>query len=394
MTYSINGLLFFLLIAASFNHAKAIQIKSPKNTPSGVITLVEGETIFANGAMQSKVRVVLNDKTLDISNYNINLKEYATGTDLGSLGWTVSTTDNGFDHSFNAISSYSNQNLLLSDEVLQNYKNLFISTSNENSRIIICFEIEDKEKTTLFSSCHDHGIDRGTVEIYASRPYRFSSADFEETSKMKIFHVGKETENQASKTTPFATFQNELIGYSYGLKAGSAVPREFRFTFINPESTEKYTLIKENFDADRRKAYIRTAGFSDISYLERYLFMPPKNSFSIEDSLKFSVYNISAQKKGTYTVFPTGDEQIIHILEVQYFNHSFMLDDMHCYDPDIAKPDINYVCYKTTSSSTSYFTYPKDNTTWDKMYNQYSVDVKLQDNFGTIHNIKLESYQE
>ncbi len=211
---------------------------------------------------------------------------------------------------------------------------------------------------------------------------------------MKIFHVGKETENQASKTTPFATFQNELIGYSYGLKAGSTVPREFIFTFINPESTEKYKLIKEDFDADRRKAYIRTAGFSNISYLERYLFMPQKNSFSIEDSLKFSVYNISAQKKGTYTVFPTGDEQIIHILEVQYFNLSFMLDDMHCYDPAPANPETKYTCYKTTSSSTNYFTFNKDESTWDKMYNQYGVDIKLQDNFGTIHSIKLESYQE
>ncbi len=393
MTHSINSLLFFLFIAAPFSDAKATQIKSTNNIPSGIITLVEGETIFANGAMQAKVRVVLNDKNLDISNYDIKLKEYATGTDLSSLGWTVNTTDLGFDHSFNAVSSYKDQSSKLSDNALKNYADLFISTTNENARIIICFEIDNKEKTTLFSSCHDHGIDRGTVEIYAARPYRFSIADFEETPKVKIFHVG--TNKQKSTLNPITSFKNELIGFSYGLKAKPSVPREFRFTFINPEKNDKYKLITKDFDADRRNAYIRTAGFGDISYLERYLFMPQKKGVPlIQNSLNFSVYNISAQKKGTYAVFPTAEEHIIHMLEVHYFNHSFMLEDMHCYDPDPAKPETKYTCYKTDSSETSYFTLNKDESTWDQMYNQYGVEVKLQDNFGTTHSIKLESYQE
>lgn len=394
MNIFINGFLFLLLTTAFFTYAKPNKIKSATENPSGIITVVEGKTIFSNGVMQAKIRVILNNKELDIADYNIKLKEYGTGVDLAYLNWQVSPKDNGFDHSFGAVSSTYNQSHSASNKVLKNYADLFISTVNENANIVICFEIKNKNNSLLFSSCHDHGIDRGSVEIYAKRPFRFSSFDFEETPKIKIFHVGYEIKPEISKAQPLPTFKNELIGYSFGLKARANVPREFKFNLKHQEPSKKYSLILNDFDADRRKAYIKTSAYGDTSYIERYLFIPPKKSTrAIENTLNFSVYNITAQKKGIYTVFPTGDEQIIHILEVHYFNRSFMLKNMHCYDPDIKNPSIKYKCYKTTSDSTSYFEYDKDHSTWSQMYNQYSVDIQLEDNFGTIHNIKLEAYQ-
>ncbi len=51
---------------------------------------------------------------------------------------------------------------------------------------------------------------------------------------------------------------------------------------------------------------------------------------------------------------------------------------------------IDYKCYETTSFFTRL---PKNHDTWDKMHNQYSVTIRLQDNFGTTHPIKLKAFQ-
>lgn len=352
------------------------------NPLSAIISLHEGDVIFGNGKMQSKVSVKLMNHSIQLDDYHITLKEYGTENDLAAMGWKVSEIDNGFDHSYKPLSDRTQKMIRTNEDA---YKVFYISTENVNSNIHICFTLtEKKSKKVAYNTCRDHGFERGTIEIYSKRPYRFTIADFVETKKVEIFRVRYKKTKQ---TFDELNYLDEIVGYSFGIKPRSSVPRDFKFKYVD-EQTDKFKMKRSNFVADRRYAFARTSYSETPSYIELYFFETnPQHS-----SIDFSVYDIQGNKNGNYKVFSTGAENILNILKVDYFNDSFMLDDMHCYDPEPSNFNEKYKCYKTTSSSSSYYSAPKDDTTWDKMYNQYEVKIKLQDNFGSEHTLLIQAF--
>lgn len=345
---------------------------------SARLYLLAGSEIYANSNMQAKVRVFYQEIN-DSDTLNFEFKQFHTEASLPSLGWRVTDVDNGFDH--NLSSAFRSIRSIKPDD-FGAHKDFYISSSIPSSELTACLEIsvqKEGEKHLLFTSCNDHGIDNGTVNIFARRPPRFIGDDFVETTHVETFRTLNKDKTK---------FEN--IGILYGLVPGGRVPRSFKFKMLNSSA---YTIYKDTvMIADNDTAYVHNRVEFDAfnvkkpSYSARYLF----DASTLENNdqeMIFKIYDISNTETKSYHIYRTGEEHIVSILELLLFNNSFMFDKRHCHLPGIHYDE--FYCYNYLGTETRI---PNNLETWKKMHNRFYTDVQLQDNYGGIHNIRLSPY--
>lgn len=144
---------------------------------SATIEVVQGDSIYANGAMQSQLRVMFDLQT-DANVLSVRLKEFGSERYLEDIGWQVSTKDNGFDHNLASVRSFSA--LRFQPAQGDKFIDLFVSTDKANQKLKACFEIvaERNGTNSYFNTCEKYDVDRGTVSLSALMPPAYSAEDF------------------------------------------------------------------------------------------------------------------------------------------------------------------------------------------------------------------------
>ncbi len=398
MKKNITNLIYIIFI---FNCCLAYASTPVSHIKSAVIEVTQGSQIYANGEMQAVVRVLVELREGATWNKNFKLYEFETRKTLDSLGWTVSEVDNGFDHNIvesrNSIEEYNTSE--------KQYKIKYISTTNNNSNIKMCFEIETEkgEEKSTYSTCDTYGLDKGTAEIFAKRPYTYYASDFIFSQKQVAFSLKS---NQLIPDT--SVYQEDIKGEIYGLRTATHIPRNISFTLLNKEKVIEIKNIQSDINSQRitansTKSVVRKYNFQDksttsdkyLGYQEAYLYnitglSPTTGRYSA--IFRFINFNMSSTKN--YQVenknfLKAGDGYIVDILDVSYYRTTFMINEDRCWH-DTANKKYGCQAYKTdqTSTDTEHKTYPDTTPLNENVFYQFN----LQDNFGTKYSLLWNPY--
>lgn len=207
----------FLILSLRVLAAPAVQL-----VDRATIDLVQGSQIFANGKMQAMVRVQYKLMT-GATVTSITLKEFGSEEELKTLGWTVSETDNGFDHnifSSRANVPYENFDSRFVPSKGKEYLNLYISTEKSNAKINTCFVINAKKGTvtSTFSTCKAYDSDRGTVVLHSLRPPVYDGRDFELEDVKDDFYVKEGNNVSVAGKVHVIRAKAHLSGRAFSIK--------------------------------------------------------------------------------------------------------------------------------------------------------------------------------
>ncbi len=383
--YSLSASLFYLFPFATF----AI---SDIYVDSATIIAEQGNEIYANGLMQAKLRI--NYKLREgVSFKSLTLLEYETGETLSTLGWEVSGTDNGYDHSLGNQRTnqtpYDNQSISI-------YK--YLSTKKSNTYINICIQLvttKDSQDQT-YSTCYDPGIYQGFTSLYAHRPPKYYDSDFAFSTKRYMFKEYSGTFEEKEKI--------DIAGQVFSLYATSTIPRNIRFRL--QDSAKDKILTDNNFKTDQRKeiAYkyeygtppSTEAGKADetlyIGYKSMYFYDMLNSAGQPTESIYFHYYDIAQSIERKKQVKAFTDSEIVNILEVSFYKNSFMWTDTSTSPPSLK--NTSYRCWiKDTNnySCASILESPLYTTDVSKSLigktSRPFAEIPLVDNFGNQHTI-------
>lgn len=392
-------MIFILFVAMKLNAAPPIsQIKS------AYIDVIQGQEIYANGKMQSVVRISVELKPGVSWDEQVSLFEVGTNQKLADVGWTESDTDNGFDHNIGSTTRAMNI-----DEN-NNRKNIikYLSTTKPNTNIEICFEIETQKSKVKkkYTSCDKYGLDRGTAKIFAQRPYTYYASDFEFTQKQTAFKLQS---NYDIPDVEPKKKQQDIKGEIYGLRLGMHMPRNLSFKLINQDR-----LIKIKSGTNRNESRIIVAN-SDKSVVRKYNIYEDEVKenmryqeayiYDIQDAdpitqqktatFKFINYNKKEGSVKEYQVekklfFKAGDENILDILNVTYYRDTFMYQKNRCWN-DKSKDKYQCRAYKKDLSSldTEQKEFLKNSAT---LTDDLFYEFQLQDNYGSEYTLLWNAY--
>lgn len=318
------------------------------------LKLEQGATIYANGNMQAVVRVNLSVAE-GVTVTSTKLKEFGTGLDLGSLGYTVSETENSYWHYINGSSS-SSISSVGSDETL------YISTRN-NQNINVCVEVnaELNGSSDMYTTCADNGIQNGTVNIASIVPPRYTNQDFDLSLKKIMMDE----------------IHTKVVLYT--LKPGNSIPSNIDFT--SPQFVENLT-----FWEDSRKQFMHDyqLGEKISSYVGTYALRPDeKINIRILHSVAGREYLDSTSEPGyvTKTIDAyQGIDASALILNVQYHAQDFLVEEYRCDD----ETTNNFPIYTCTHPNSAPLVYNQIACTLPALTDK-STQLELIDNYGTTH---------
>ncbi len=370
---------------------------------SATIEVTQGSEIYANGRMQAVIQVQVELKDGVTWDNNFDLYEYDTKIPIKNLGWIDSDTDNGFDHNITS----SRSTIEVYTDSGKKFATKYISTTNSNSRITMCFEIKTQKNGTesTYSTCDKYGIERGTAEILAKRPYTYYASDFEFTQKQVAFKL---TSNYL-KSESTTEYQTDIKGEIYGIRPAANIARNVFFKLVNTENL--ITITNQDEDSQKiianssmsaiRKYTFKDASISEKNYLgyqESYLYNITGNSPTTgQRSALFQFINYNKAEGATkeYQVekmpfYQVGDENIVNILDVSYYRDTFMINKERCWNDTASKL---YSCRRYNNSDpSSKNTYPMFYPLSTALNDQLYYQVKLQDNFGNEYSLLWQPY--
>ena len=358
------------------------------------IETLQGNTIYANDKMQSKIifKYELYD---NIKAEKITFMEYGTEKQLGSLdlknhssavkkpstnksSWNLSTVDKGYDHNI-GVSNYQN-NTIEPKNINKSYRLLYISTLKSNNHGTICFELTTKDASNqnekTFSTCNDASIDKGTINIFARRTIQYTNRDFELTDIKEVINIKSTTSSDTS-----------LSGRLYMLQPQKYITRDVIFKL----ESQEFVFNKQprsTTNADSQKALM---GFRLISgntpnnkttYSETYLL---SNKNTLTFAYTVPLYTVTTPRRRTLTI-PLKEyyESELLLLNMKYTKGDFMSGTNLC-DMDYSTKT-TYTC--TTLTSTSNMEISKAEIDKNVIGKELTI-VKLIDNYGTTHPIRI-----
>lgn len=347
-----------------------------------------GTQIYGNGQMQAKLRLNYRLRP-GVKLESIALKEYETGQALEKVGWQVSETDNGFDHSFSHQKHHQHKSVQTQNQHLYRY----VSTNKKNQYINICFEITTSKDSTsqTYTSCYDPGIYQGFVTLHAHRPPKYYNSDFLFSKKIHMF---KEFSGNFSEKDKI-----DIYGQVYSLYPTYNIPRNVRFRLKNKDKL----LTQNNFETDQAREiayqYLHESkpsteeGSGDetlyIGYKSIYFYEMKGRNGKLVDSLYFSYYDLGQNQKRSKQVKAYSDNEIVNILEVSFYKNSFMWKDYRCREKegDTTKYQCNSFKDSTTDKSIT-----KNKSEIQKVNHQFA-EIELVDNYGNHHTIYWTAFE-
>ncbi len=388
--YSLSASLLYLSSFAAY----AI---SNTHVDSATVIAEQGNEIYANGLMQAKLRINYKLRA-GVSFKSLTLLEYETGKDLKELGWTVSEQDNGYDHSL------GNQRITPAIEEKKSvsvYR--YLSTTTSNTYLNVCIElvtIEQSGQTQTYSTCYDPGIYQGFTSLYAHRPPKYYDSDFAFSTKRYMFKEYSGTFEDKSKI--------DIAGQVFSLYPTSTIPRNIRFKLNLKDQDKDKVLTDKNFRTDQSKeiAYkyeyesppTTEAGKKDeslyIGYKSMYFYKMLDSAQKPTENIYFHYYNLHDKQEKTKQVKSFTGNEIVNILEVSFYQNSFMWTDTS------NKPHISYRCWEKDNNN-----YQCVSITQPKIYNvvkpKYTIgkfsrlfaEIPLVDNFGNEHTIYWTAFE-
>lgn len=373
-----NSLHNTLIILALFLSVAAYSAPPEQHVKTAFIDISQGKRIYANGKMQAVVKVYVELMPKVTWDQQVELLEFGTGEELSNLGWTISDTDNGYDHNIGGLRSLSISTINDENEQKYLYVQKFISTTNTNSQIKICFQIQTKKTTTqTYSTCYKAGIERGTGTIFAQRPDAYFASDFEFTPSKTIFR-------KLANGGP----ELDIEGVVYSLRPSAYMPRTTRFKMINTKDVQVIdNKTKVSFDANSDNAVMKSYNLEatgQILYMEAYFFQVTDNSTDTGGK-SFRFFHVFLDGAGRFPyelVTQNSSESIINILNVKYGRQTFMYKSERC-GLSSAKQTYDCTYYDYSTGSLKKKSEPKT----IKLDSVRKYTIKIEDNFGNNYDL-------